>query len=68
MKNKGVFYSLGYDANHSFLFPETGFLFLGYSPFRLGNMDEKTVTFNSCSFDKPDGPCFKITWELENYK
>lgn len=66
MKRKGEFYSLGYDADHSFLFPETGFLLIGHNPFRLAHLDERTVTFNSCTLDKPDGPYFKITWELLN--
>ena len=64
MKKKGCFFALGYDANASFLFPEKGFFFLNYNPFKLGSIDDRTVTFNTCTLERPDEDCFKITWEL----
>ena len=64
MKKNGVFYAVGYDASPSFMMPEKGFMLLDHNPFRIVSMEDMTVTFNSCSFDEPDGSYFKITWEL----
>ena len=60
----GSFYATGFDASPSFQFPESGFFFLEKNPLAINDITDMTVTFNSCTKEKPKGKSFKITWEI----
>ncbi len=67
MNNKQyVFYSIGLDAVPAFLNIENG-IFFG-SPFRIKDaMEAKTITFNSCTKQKPNEKVYiKVVWEIIN--